>query len=374
MPNKLRTTLLSTLLVVLTACGRTGEPLSNASSTASAPTPAASALPTPTLATTPRDILDLGNEALAKQDSFRMRLTFTYDGTDTGGEPQKGEVSLVNELWLNATKDRHLSLSEQDLLTADAIGMGMFQLGGKTYVYSRDDTRGLVCSRLLTDMPAGAKGLEQNKAIFQPNLFIAGIKGARMVERGVPINGVLTDHYVFDRVDFGTFTSVKGDVWLAQGENQSAEFIVRYTGEAIGKSNPAGRELSGSIKWDYQIEDVNQVPATQLVDACTTIQMGLPIPDHADVRSNSLRSLTFNAPDSVADLAAFFRNKLAAAGWTLEASSPVLSDMWNLDFSQGSTNLQVRISGNREGSSVMIDRVESPDTVSYTHLTLPTKA
>lgn len=382
MLRQLRAISLGVVLSVLSACGSptsetpipTGTISAQVENTTSMPTPQAqTSTNTPILTAETRDILDLGSEALAKMDNFRMHLTFTYDGTDTENTSQKGEVELNNTYWRSDTKDRHLTLYERDLVTDDAMGIELFQFGGKNYSYSHDDTRGQICSTVITDVPSGDERWEESKANFQPNIFIAGVRNARMLEQGVPINGVLTDHYVFDTVDFGVFTSVQGDIWLAQSHDASEEFIVRYTGEAVGQTDLSGFAFTGTIRWAYQIEDINQLTGLELPEVCTTIRMGIPIPEQADVQSNKVRSLIFNSPQSIADLAAFFSTNLDQIGWTLEDNLPN-DESWFLTFGRGNTKLNVRISQSRTYAVVVINQMDNPDTSSVNDLPLPASA
>jgi hypothetical protein len=97
-----------------------------------------------------------------------------------------------------------------------------------------------------------------------------------MVESGVMMNGVLTNHYRFDQsgLSIGTFGSAAGEAWVAQAGN----VVVKYMGQGTGKSALIGKTLDGTITWEFSVDAINQDVRITLPAECEKEKPAKDIP------------------------------------------------------------------------------------------------
>ena len=153
-------------------------------------------------------------------------------------------VTLTQE-WLR-TMD--VAGNEHVLLANPVAGRQTedFFVQGKAYAYSvMDDER--VCFSLFQDSRPQLSFLVTDLGFMQP-------RNASLVAESVLVNGVLSDHYVFDEKS----ESLHGDVFIAQ----QGGYIVRYE---VLKGNDAASTL-----WQYNLDVSAGGTSVELPSACST--------------------------------------------------------------------------------------------------------
>ncbi|MGQ9816079.1 MAG: hypothetical protein ACUVR3_13185, partial [Candidatus Roseilinea sp.] len=176
---------------------------------------------------------------------------------------------------------------------------------------------------------------------------------ARLVERGVTVNGVRTDRYTFDEtsIGFGVFSKASGDMWLAQEGN----FVVKYVGTATGKMLMFGGDIDGTATWNYQLEEINTLSSIELPPECVAQKPAddIPVPAGATDKGQFGGMITFKTTDTAEQVAKFYQAEMPAQGWT-EGEASEFGDMRTLSFTKDDRSLSIMISLGDDGTSVII--------------------
>lgn len=364
--NLLTPTLLILALMLMAACGSPSSPSNTTAPAASSSTPegdtaikptsrpseetdTATAAPVTTKET--RDIKDIGG-SLDGLKSYRLHFTFAFDGKDEQGKPQQGSMEFIQEV-INASQDRHIRF----ISTGDSVGAGgaigtfdFYQVGGTTYIYAPDGQNGQQC---IGGMGSEEGGVDLGNT-FKPSDIIGGLEEAKLVGKGETVNGVKADRYSFDQsaVTFGAFASAQGDAWIAQ----DGGFIVKYVGTATGKNTALSSNVAnGTFTWEYNLQDANLLEAIELPKACESAKPAddIPMPPNATDKSGFGRMLTFNTPDSPADVAAFYQQELVAQGW-IAGDQNAMGDTQLLSFTKEQRKLAITVTREDSGGSTVL--------------------
>ena len=359
----LRSVVLALALVFAAACGGapaastdTGATPGAAESRPANSRPAAEVDPTkaPEPTTAPadetRDVQDI-NSSLDALKSYRLRFTFTFDGKDDQGQPQKGGMEWVQEV-IRESKDQHIRFAS----TGDAAKEGgqsgafeLYQVGGTSYIYSPDGQADQKCIGM-----ASGQGGQDTGAFFKPSDIVGGLSKATLAGKGETVNGVVSDHYTFDQggISFATFSSAKGDIWLAQ----DGGFLVKYVGTATGKDSIlSGKAAEGTFTWEYNVEDANKVEAIELPKECAgqTPAGDIPVPENATERNSFGKMLTYKSPEAPADVAAFYKKAMESQGWAAGDASE-MGDLQSLSFSKDGRKLTITVTKEGPGGSTVL--------------------
>jgi hypothetical protein len=298
-----------------------------------------------------RDIENISG-SLDGLKSYRLRFTFTFDGKDDQGKPQKGGMEWLQEA-IKDSKDQHIRFSS----TGDAQdnskkgAFEFYQVGGMSYIYSPEAEAAQKCIGMTSD-----QGSQNSNSLFNPSDIVGGLKQAKLINKGETVNGVVTNHYTFDQhaVTFGAFATAKGDVWLAQ----DGEFLVKYVGSATGKDGIlSGKSAEGTFTWEYNVEDANQLTSIALPKECEGQKPAtdIPVPQNATEKASFGKVVTFKSPDAPADIAAFYKKEMPGQGWAAGEAN-AMGDLQTLQFSKENRKLSVTITKEEQGgSNVMIN-------------------
>ncbi len=321
-----------------------------------APAAEATAAPDASTGSDTRDVQDISG-SLDALKSYRLHFTFTFDGKDDQGKPQKGGMELLQEA-IKESKDSHIRFTA----TGDAAQQNgkpgafeLYQVGGSSYIYSPDGPAEQKCIGMTSDQSGQNVG-----GFFKPGDIIGGLKQAKLVGKGETVNGITADHYSFDQhaVTFGTFDSAKGDVWIAQ----DGGYPMKYAGTASGKDTiMAGKSAQGTFTWEYNIEDANLVTSIDLPKECAGQQPAddIPMPENATAKNSFGKLITFKSPDAPADIAAFYKKAMPEQGWAAGDAS-ALGDLQTLGFTKAARKLSITITKEASGgSNVLINEEKS---------------
>jgi hypothetical protein len=348
--------------LMLAACGGGGTPTTAPEATpkpvenkpAEQPTqppaqkPAAVDSPTAT-----PEALDLANVSagLGELNSYKASFAMTFEGKENG-QPKTGTLSFTEEFVKDPPAKRTVitglgAMSGGDTGTPEpgqTSGIESIEVGGKQYSKMGD-----ICTQVTAD-----SGPQAN-TMMDPGSIIGGVRGAQRVGNET-INGVPTVHYKIDATGLETlgYFNGNGDVWVADSGN----YVVKYTFQATGSDKFFGSSNSeGTIKWDYEVSDVNQPIIIQAPENCGGAAEDIPMMSDAQDQAAFGGMSTYSTPSKFADVVAFYEKELKAKGWTeTEGSGMSTEGMSTKSYTKDGRTIQVVITADTSSdkTSVMI--------------------
>jgi len=241
---------------------------------------------------------------LAELSSFKASLTVSFEGTQGGQAAQWSNTSVFT--YQKEPLARTLTF-ETTAVVEDPQPNFRAEMDGAEY-------------ELFADGNCFASPLDPaNSAIefLNPIVAVAGVLGAE--ESGhETVNGIETDHYTFDEraiAQAGLNTS-SGELWVAS----QGGYLVRYHLTTEGDENYFGEGMAGTVTWDYELSEVNQVAAIQLPDGCPAGMVDAPmLPDAVNI-TDMPGLLQYDTATSVLEARAFYEQELPKLGWVVPAA------------------------------------------------------
>jgi hypothetical protein len=189
--------------------------------------------------------------------------------------------------------------------------------------------------------------------MLDPNSLIGGVRGAQRVGNET-INGVPTVHYKIDATGLETlgYFNGNGDVWVAEPGN----YVVKYTFQATGSDKFFGSSNSeGTIKWDYEVSDVNQPIIIQAPENCGGAAEDIPMMSDAQDQAAFGGMSTYSTPSKFADVVAFYEKELKAKGWTeTEGSGMSTEGMSTKSYTKDGRTIQVVITADTSSDKTTV--------------------
>lgn len=299
--------------------------------------------------TEPRfDDFDYGMDIL---ESFRFRFVQSFQGLDEDGSTSM--VTIVNEQEsIKPLQITHIRLETKTEIKPIRI-FEAYRYGNEVYLLDEQEEC-TVFTENLNILNADDRDL--GLASIFSNLEISTLK-----EEGVMVNGVLSDRYQVEKVAMvnATLKSIDAEVWYAQ----DGGYVVKFTGQAQGEaySEAEGVNRSGSIRWEYDLTDMNSVDEISLPQKCQVAAEGgvndIPVPEDAQDLSKIGSMLSFNSPRQASLLADFYHTAMPAAGYNL-IDETVFDDFFVITFVKAEETITIMISGLNSGGSDAIITVE----------------
>ncbi len=272
--------------------------------------------------------------------SYTATLTVSFDGTADGQA----------RAWSSVSRLQHTSQPPASVLAIEASGDAetpepavVAEAAGAAYQLSADGT--------CVSQPA-----EQQSSILpfrEPIAQLPGLLGAE--EAGSePWNRIAANHYTFDGraiLEAGAGTTT-GEIWVAADGGHVLRFVRSTTADATY----FGEGIAGTMTWEYLLSDINALTSIALPAGC---QLDVPIMAGATDVIVLPRFVRFSTQSSVADIAAFYSDQLAAAGWATGADPFVGDDRAAIPFEKGSQVMYLLINPGENGQRV--DLGLSPD-------------
>ena len=345
--------------LVLAACG--GTPPADTSALASKPTekpaenPPAAQPTSPPAAVEPTakpDALELSDVSAGLNDlnSYKAAFTMTFEGTEDG-QPKSSTMSFAEEFVKEPPAKRTVITGFGAMLGggsgasgSDDSAIESIEVGGKQY-----SKIGTLCTQVTADSGPTAN------TMMDPNSIIGDVRGGQRVGNET-INGIPTVHYKLDVSGLETlgYLNGSGDVWVAEPGN----YVVKYTFAATGSDKFFGGSSTseGTIKWDYEVTDVNQPIDIQPPENCGGAAEDIPVMDDAQDQAAFGGTSTYSTPSIFADVVAFYEKAMPSNGWT-EAEGGMSADGLSMKtYTKDSRSVQIMITGGSGGdnTSVMI--------------------
>jgi hypothetical protein len=295
------------------------------------------------------DELTITSNDLSQLTSYRVTYIADSDGQSDTGNPLKQHIEIYQDV-INPENTMHERLSASGSGIDSATGnLHIFIVGDQTYMFDPSNPD-FPCI-----MMSGGEELFSDIQFLDPDDYFDIIQTETLLESGVMINGVLTNHYKVGStgIDIDDITSQVGDIWLAQ----DGEYIVRYYGEAEGTFDTGEETGTGSVRWRYDLHDIDQVPSIQLPPECLEQQQAteaVPIPGNATNKEILSGLVSFESPDTPDQVAEFYRQRLPDEGWTI-TEDQTIGPLVMMSATKVGDTLQIVIStGEPAGSTVII--------------------
>jgi len=282
----------------------------------------------------------IDSDALAGLESYRTKLTSEW--TPDEGEPQ---IISFEEARTRAPAARRMVMGG---MIEDEV-VEIVQIEDQSWMCS-----GGTCTQIAADPEELASGFADS-AMFDPADTMDDAD-TEFLGREV-VNGVQTRHYRLNMTPTqaafaaeGDVSDMKGEVWVADEPDLpqlAVKFQMSWTEERV--------DLSGRTSFVYETYDINEPFTIEPPEGAETD--GLP--DDVPVYPNSedtfaMQGMTsFGTPDAPSDVGEFYRQGLAAEGWTMDSDEEmpgVVQQTWK----KGERTLTLMASEQDAGSSVII--------------------
>ena len=245
-------------------------------------------------------------------NSYRIALSFTFEGTGADGTPLQGAVTADGERVLEPLA---MSMTFDGLDTANLSGElpFSFSLIDNTYHFSAPL---FGCASI----PAG-EFEDPFSTLIDMGGFLSG-SATRMrpddVINGIPVYGFSLDasNLAPDELEIAQFDS--GTAYIAQ----DGGYLVRLemTGRGTSEMLSGSPELEGDITYDLNYFDFNQTVEIKPPEGCTqdSSELEYPVTPDAYQLSSVLGITSYKTDLPLEDVIQFYRDEMPAAGWTLD--------------------------------------------------------
>ncbi len=209
-------------------------------------------------------------------------------------------------------------------------------------------------------LPAG--GLEDTPFadMMSASTFLDGVDNVARVRPNETINGIESEHYIFDETFFEAATDgdqLEGHLYI----DAATQHLVRLemNGNGADFANLSGQEGSSDDTFSliYDVVEVNQPFEVTIPDGCEGQADGPDYPQLADATQVSVfgEIVTYKTASSIKDAVAFYQAEMEAAGWTyLEGESFIADATSSLIFTQAEQTVMVLIVPESDNTSVTI--------------------
>ena len=281
--------------------------------------------------------LEVESDALAQLESYRVRTTTRWDGSDGGAEDYTIEQEHTRQPPAHRVTieggERNVEMVEiGDTTWMCGDGSCVQTEGGEAFLQS--SLEGLT--------------LDESELVADENATLVG---------GEEVNGIQTEHYSLDPnaadavlLSRGQVTDAEAGVWIADAADLP-RFVVRY--RVSWKETRDG--VDGSAEYLYDVYDVN-VPTIR-IEPPEGASAGPPedIPDYEGATDVTRMEgfITLTTSDDVQLVAEFYRTELPIQGWTSERDD-VQGEAVSQEWSKDGRTLSLIISGGDGETSVVI--------------------
>ena len=297
-----------------------------------------------------------GQESDFKElNSYRTKLTMTLIGIDQNGM----EINEITTISQDVIKDQgiyHFRLYSEN--NGEIIqNLDLFTVGLQNYYLDQSHTEAseAIC--------VGYSGSEANSASYSnfealsPDKLFSDVKRNKLLEEGVLVNGIMTNHYsVVDATTISTeFATGKAEIWFAQ----EGDYVVRFIGDGEGETSSGlnGNSVTGKLIWEYDLTDANLVIEIPLPEKCLASSndiLSVPTPENVESVNSFGSTISFVSPDEPAIVAEYYKETLPVKGFSQSDISEFESVHILLFEKDGKTYTVVISPGDNGGSAVVI--------------------
>jgi hypothetical protein len=281
---------------------------------------------------------------LEKLSGYRMSLHLEADGKEDDQQNAKHQLDILTE----RVQSRMLAHTKIVTDQSEDQVFEAFTVDRQTFIYKPQDKNN-PCFLFTT----GDNGTFELGRTSLDQIF-SDLEQDKLIQSGEVVNGVKTDHYSVKNMQLmiGALDSYKAEIWLAQ----DGGYPVRFVGEADGKAKITAKEISGKLRWEYNLKDIDQVVDIPLPKECEQArQANSDIPVPADVNQKDIYGgvITFSSKDTPTVIADFYRSQLQAKGWKIDDESAT-DPLYIFHISKESRRMQVMVNPGTNGGSMVI--------------------
>jgi hypothetical protein len=284
---------------------------------------------------------------LDKLKSYRIRWQSQWTTTE-GGKTQSASWDWSEE-YSSSPEALHWTWKFADVSAANQSGMEAWQVGDTTYMVSSAQTGQANCISFSTADASQRLG----KGLFSPKL-LGSLSGARYVGNDT-VNGIPSKHFQYDEkaVTLGALGKVTGEAWTAVDGGYVVKDLMKWEGSAglFGSSATS----QGVGQWDWELSDANQPITIKAPDNCQGAAGDLPMMPDAKEKSTFGDTITYKSASKVADVVAFYKKAMLAAGWKAEGEATITDNFATLTFSQNGKKAQVSVTSEGGQTNVIIN-------------------
>jgi hypothetical protein len=183
------------------------------------------------------------------------------------------------------------------------------------------------------------------------------------------VNGIKTRHYqlkdlVLDTL-FGSayleeVEDVNADIWIAD-ESNLPNFTVRFLMKVKGEVDGEGSE--GTLTMQMDVTDVNADITIEPPEDAKSGGLPEDVPLHPDAQElTSMSGMTmFTVDSTVDDMAAYYAEQLAGAGWSEGEEGFSSEDAVMQNWVKGERTLQLTISAEDDGTVSVMLMLQQPE-------------
>ncbi len=288
--------------------------------------------------------LELDADVLSNLDSYRMHIAWTWT-------PDSG-VGISAEMFQEATRDPAAQRMTMTSSEAPDQSIEWVQIDATTWLCSNGSC--MQTEQTGEDALSGfGEGME-----MAPEDIADMTEGSEYRFVGQEeVNGINTNHYELTlsaaqaaaMTQSAEVTDFSADIWVAD-EADLPHFAVRTEMSWTGTSEG----VSGQGEMLMEVYDVN---AAFTIEPPEGAGAGFPenVPEYPNASGLTMMEgfISFTVTDDVATVADYYRNELAAIGWTLESDDDLggmIMQSWNLS----GQSLSLMVSPGDSGTSVVI--------------------
>jgi len=295
--------------------------------------------------------LDNVTAGLGELNSYKAAFTMTFEGKDNG-QPKTSTLAFTEEFIKDPPAKRTVVTGLGGMLGGDtgtpvpgqSTGIESIEVGGKQYSKMGD-----ICAQVT------AESGPQANTMMDPNSIIGGVRGAQRVGNET-VNGVPTVHYKLDVSSLATvgYLNGNGDVWVADPGN----YVVKYVFQATGTDKFLGGSSTseGTVKWDYEVSDVNQPIEIKAPENCGGAAEDIPMMADATDQAAFGGTSTYSTPSKFEDVVAFYEKEMKAKGWAEKEGGMSAEGVSMKSYTKDGRTVQVMITADASSgkTSVMI--------------------
>lgn len=268
---------------------------------------------------------------LSRLASYRAHYIYKWEGTQNG-KSIAGTWDILEEV-VKAPPARHIVWNSTDIVGAGGEGKVEFiQVGKDTYM-------SIGASWLA--MNTGERDPFEGKLLLTPLRMVSENRG-KLVQRGVVVNGVSTDQYVFDETTLGaaqrlgTIAKAQGDVWVSP----ELKTVVKYTAHYEGTNLAIDGRYDGTLDIAMDLTDINQpIRITAPEGVQPAMPEDIPVMEDAVDLTAIAGIVAYKTARSIEDITAFYEAQMPTQGWT-KAQSEIPGV---LSFTKGARQATVMI-------------------------------
>ncbi len=312
-----------------------------------APQSAATSVAEPTKSAQESLSLTSRDAGLDKLKSYRIRWQSQWSTTE-GGKTQTASWDWIEE-YSSSPEALHWNWKYTDVNAKNPSGMEAWQIGDTTYMLTNDQSNQANCISFSTADASQRLG----KGLFSPKT-LGGVSNGRYVGAETA-NGIPSNHFQYDQqgVSLSGLGKVSGEVWVAVDGGYVVKDLLKWEGSAGLFGSTA--TSTGAGQWDWELSDANQPITITAPDNCQGAAGDIPMMPDAKEKSSLGDTIIYKSASKVADVVAFYKKAMPAAGWKLEGEPMTTDAFATLTFTQDSKKAQVSITSEGGMTNVIVN-------------------